>query len=246
MYRQILIILVLGCVVATGCNSTRMLSRGDKSMQKGRYKEAIAYYDKGMKRKDNYGALLNKGIAQWRVREYSNAEKSFTDAINVSPENAPLAYYYRAELEFKSGDIQDSLQDINISLIQDPLNVQALNLRGRIHVLESRYLAAIEDFSAAITIEGESRVAGYLYHNRSIAYIGEDNFESARNDCEQYIRFLRTNNLPITVEDNYLLGVLQYAADDKEGALASWRHMPTGEREKIKNIIGNSNSMYQF
>ncbi len=246
MYKQILIIIVLGCVIATGCNSTRMLSRGDKSMHKGRYKEAIAYYDKGLKRKDNYNALLNKGIAQWRVREYSNAEKSFTDAINVSPENASLAYYYRAELEFKSGDIQDSLQDTNISLIQDPLNVQALNLRGRIHILESRYIAAIGDFSAAITIEGESRVTGYLYHNRSIAYIGEDNFESARNDCEQYIRFLRENNLPITVEDNYLLGVLQYAADDKEGALASWRHMPTGEREKIKNIIGNSNSMYQF
>ncbi len=244
MYKQIFIIFVIGCVVATGCNSTRMFSRGDKSMHDGRYKEAIAYYDKGLKRSGNYEASLNKGIAQWRVREYLNAEHSFTDAINASPENASLAYYYRAELEFKTGNISDSLQDVNKSLEQDPLNVQALNLRGRIHTLQGRYIAAIEDLSAAITFEGESSISGYLYHNRAIAYIGMDDFKSARDDCEQYIRFLRKNNLPITVEDNYLIGVLQYAADDQDGALTSWKNMPSEERARIKRVVGNYKSIF--
>lgn len=220
------------------------VQRGDKSMHDGNYKEAIAYYDKGLKRSDNYEASLNKGIAQWRIREYSNAKHSFADAIKTSPENASLAHYYRAELEFKTGNIKDALKDVNKSLSQDPLNVQALNLRGRIHTLQGRYIAAIEDFSAALTLEGESSISGYLYHNRAIAYIGMDNFKSARDDCEQFIRFLRKNNLPITVEDNYMLGVLQYAADDQDGALTSWKNLPSEERAKIKRIIGNSNSIF--
>jgi tetratricopeptide (TPR) repeat protein len=241
MYKQILVILIFGCVVTAGCNSTRMFSRGDKSMQNGRYEEAITYYDKGLNRSDNYEASLNKGIAQWKVREYSNAENSFADAIKASPENASLAYYYKAELEFKTGNIEDAYRDVNKALNQDPLNVQALNLRGRIHTLQGRYAAAIEDLSAAITIEGESRISGYLYHNRAIAYIGKDDFKSARDDCELFIRFLRKNNLPVTVEDNYLLGVLQYAVDDEDGALTSWKHMPSEERAKIRRIVGNSN-----
>ena len=241
MYKQVFVILILGCVVAAGCNSTRMFSRGDKSMHNGRYKEAITYYDKGLRSSDSYEASLNKGIAQWKVREYSNAEVSFTDAIKASPKNAPLAYYYKAELEFKAGNIEDAHKDVNKALNQDPLNVQALNLRGRIHTLQGRYTAAIEDLSAAITIEGESRVTGYLYHNRAIAYIGKDDFRSARDDCEQFVRFLRQNNLPVTVEDNYLLGVLQYAVDDEDGALTSWKHMPTEEKEKIRRIVVNYN-----
>jgi hypothetical protein len=107
--------------------------------------------------------------------------------------------------------------------------------------LQGRYAAAIEDLSAAITIEGESRISGYLYHNRAIAYIGKDDFKSARDDCELFIRFLRKNNLPVTVEDNYLLGALQYAVDDEDGALTSWKHMPSEERAKIRRIVGNSN-----
>ncbi len=246
MYKQISIFLVLGCVAATGCNSTRMFSRGDKSMHNGRYNEAIAYYDKGLKNSENYEASLNKGIAQWRVREFSNAESSFTNAINASPQNASLAYYYRAELKFKSGKIEDALLDVDKSLKQGPLNVQALNLRSRIHTQQGSYKAAISDLSAAITIEGESRIAGYLYHNRAIAYIGIDDFKSARDDCEQFIRFLKINNLPITVEDNYLLGVLQYAADDEDGAITSWKRLPPDERVKIRQILGNSKSMKQL
>lgn len=246
MCKQMFVILVIGCIVAAGCNSTRMFSRGDKSMMNGRYKEAIAYYDNGLKHADNYEALLNKGIAQWRIREYSNAEHSFAEAIRVSPDNAALAYYYKSELEFKAGNIIDALRDVDKSLIQDSLNVQALNLRGRIHTVQGKYLAAIEGLSAAITLEGESRVSGYLYHNRTIAHIGNEDFKSARDDCEQYIRFLRKNNLPVTVEDNYLLGVLQYAADNEEGALASWKNMPSEEKARIRRIVGNSNSMFQF
>ncbi|MFQ5685241.1 MAG: tetratricopeptide repeat protein [Candidatus Scalindua sp.] len=246
MYKQIFVILVFGCIVAAGCNSTRNFSRGNQSMQKGKYKEAIAYYDKGLKRSDNYEAFLNKGIAQWRVREFSNAEQSFADAIESSPKSASLAYYYRAELRFRKGNITDAFQDVNKSLKQDPLNVQALNLRGRIHTLQGNYKAAIEDLSAAITIEGESHVTGYLYHNRAIAYIGNEDFKSARDDSEQFIRFLRRNNLPVTVEDNNMLGVLQYAADDKDGAFRSWKHMPPEEKAKIRHIVGDSNSMYQF
>ena len=246
MYKQIFIILVFGCMVTTGCNSTRMFSQGDKSMQNGQYKEAISYYDKGLKSSDNYDAILNKGIAQWRVREFSNAERSFTDAINTSPQYASLAYYYRAEMGFKSGNLESALSDVNQSLKQDPLNVQVLNLRGRIHTLQGSYTDAIRDLSTAIIIEGESRVAGYLYHNRAIAYIGKDDFKSARNDCEQFIRFLKINNLPITVEDNYLLGVLQYAVDDEEGALTSWEHLPPVQRDRIRRVVGNSNSMNQL
>ena len=89
-------------------------------------------------------------------------------------------------------------------------------------------------------------MAGYLYHNRAIAYIGIDDFEAARSDCEQFIRFLKTNNLPITVEDNYLLGVLQYAADDENGAHSSWSHLPPAERDRIRKVVGNPNSMNQL
>ena len=246
MYKQGFVIFILGCVVAAGCNSTRMFSHGDKSMHNGRYKEAITYYDKGLKSSNSYEASLNKGIAQWKIREYPNAEVSFSEAIKSSPKNAPLAYYYRSELKFKTGNVSDALNDVNKSLKQDPLNVQALNLRGRIHTLQGRYTAAVEDLSAAITIEGESRVTGYLYHNRAIAYIGKDDFKSARDDCEQFVRFLKKNDLPVTVEDNYLLGVLQYAVDDEDGALTSWKHLPTEEKAKIRRIVGNYNSMDHF
>ena len=241
MYKRIFIILVLGCVVATGCNSTRMFNRGDQSMKNGRYKEAIAYYDQGLQGSDNYEAFLNKGIAQWRVREFANAESSFTDAINASPQYASLAYYYRAELKFKSGDIEDALQDVDESLKQDPLDAQALNLRGRIHTIQGSYEKAIGDLSAAITIEGDSSVAGYLYHNRAIAHIGMDDFKSARNDSEQFVRFLKKNNLPVTVEENFLLGVLQYATDEKDEAMTSWKDLPSDGKNRIRRIVGNYN-----
>ena len=210
-------------------------------MQSGRYKEAISFYDKGLRHSDDYDAFLKKGIAEWRVRDYSNAELSFTDAIKTSPENASLAYYYRAELEFKEGNIKDALQDVNKSIKQDLLYVQALNLRGRIHTTQGMYQAAVDDLSAAITLEGESPVSGYLYHNRAIAYIGMEDFVSARDDSEHFVRFLKRNNLPITVEENYLLGVLQYATDNEDGAITSWKHLPSEEKDRIKRIVGNYN-----
>ncbi|MFQ5964352.1 MAG: tetratricopeptide repeat protein [Candidatus Scalinduaceae bacterium] len=246
MYKQLFIIIFFGCVVAAGCNSTKSFTRGDQYMHDGRYEEAIIFYDKGLKHSDNYQALLNKGIAQWRIKQYSNAKQTFSDAINVYPENSPLAYYYRAELEFKTGNISESLRNVNKSIKQYPLNVHSLNLRGRIYILQGRYKPAVEDFSAALAIEGESSVSGFLQHNRAVAYIGMDNFDSARTDYEQFIRFLRKNNLPITVEDNYLLGVLQYASGKQDEALASWKNMPLEEKARIKQIVENSNPMFQF
>ena len=98
--------------------------------------------------------------------------------------------------------------------------------------MQGRYAAAIEDLSAAITIEGESRISGYLYHNRAIAYIGRMTLNPPGMIASCFIRFLRKNNLPVTVEDNYLLGALQYAVDDEDGALTSWKHMPSEEEQR--------------
>ncbi len=239
MYRKLCMALILGCVLAIGCSSTKTFSRGDKMMYEGKYAEAIESYDKCLKHTDNYYAFLNKGIAEWRLKEYQKALQSFSDAIKAKPGNASLAFYYRAEIEFKTDKISDAFHDVNKSIEQDPLNVQALNLRGRIHTVEKRFKAAVNDFTAAIGIEGESTISGFLYHNRAIVHIAMDNFTSAIYDYEQYIKFLRKHNLPVTVEDNYLLGVLQYASGNRDEAYASWENIPSGEKAKIKNIIGN-------
>lgn len=232
MSKTLLLAVIFGCIVTAGCASTNTVSRGNQLMQNGRYSEAITTYEKVLKDSTDYYGLLNKGIAEWRIKEYETALHSFTEAIKAKPDNSSLAYYYRAEVYFMRHNYKEAFKNVNKAIKQDSLNVYALNLRGRINTIEGRYSEAINDFSTAVEIDGESNVSGYIYHNRAIVYIAREDYESAIHDYENYIRFLKKHSLPVTSEDNYLLEVLRYATGNSENTPLISGKISLEDREK--------------
>lgn len=224
----------------TGCSSTNLVTKGDKMMNNGQYSMAILQYEKAAKKSDSYESHLKKGLAHYRVSDLAKANDGFSNAIKVEPVHSSLAYYYRAQLNY-AVDIFRALNDVNEALIRDSQNVQALNLRGRIYVNSSDYAKAVQDFSAALLLTtSNSNIKPYLFHNRALAYIEKGDYIAAKEDFAQYIRFLQKNNIDITEDEKYLVGVLEYGTGDYDEALKIWEDISLTKQQYAMEIVRDS------
>ena len=132
--------------------------------------------------------LSNQKVSEaWQCyseKNFNEAIKIFTEAIELNPENA-LAYYGRAYAYDDLEDYQRAIEDCtNAIQFDSPRLVDAYNNRGEAYRKSGIYAKAIEDYNKAIELNSNYFRA---YSNRGIAYRSLGNYDKAFTDYNKAI-----------------------------------------------------------
>ena len=124
---------------------------------------------------------LIRGIETHQRREYPQAIKNYTKAIDLDPE-AVRAYRNRGIAYGSKGDYDRAIQDFNQALTLDPDNAFAYRRRGIAYGSKGDYDRAIQDFNQALTLDPDSAAA---YRRRGIAFSSKGDHDRAIQDFNQ-------------------------------------------------------------
>lgn len=95
--------------------------------------------------------MVSLGMVQMRSRDYSNAEKSFSSAIEADKSFAE-AWNRRATLRYLAGDFDGSILDIQQTLVREPRHFGALSGLGMIFMQLEDWQGALAAFQSVLRI----------------------------------------------------------------------------------------------
>mmetsp|Transcript_67368 Transcript_67368/g.170949 ORF Transcript_67368/g.170949 Transcript_67368/m.170949 type:complete len:232 (-) Transcript_67368:94-789(-) len=96
-------------------------------------------------------ALQKKGDEAFELRNWDNAAKYYTEAIEANAENA-IAYAGRAGVRVRSGDFAAALPDLDQALRIEPQNLYALRDRAEARAKLGDLDGALEDYNTKLTL----------------------------------------------------------------------------------------------
>ncbi|MFN0277895.1 MAG: tetratricopeptide repeat protein [Pyrinomonadaceae bacterium] len=132
-------------------------------------------------------AHLERGIDYLNNSEYVQAFASLSKAITANP-NSPKAYYSRGLANVGLRKIDAAVADYTAAIGIDDKYTEAYNNRGTLLFMEKMDpLAAIKDYSVAITLFPFDIDLPTIYTNRGRAYQFTENFEAAIADFSKAI-----------------------------------------------------------
>jgi len=107
---KIKICLIAACLVAmTGWSQNPKIKKADRLLEARKYREAIALYEEVLE-KDDQPALKGKiGDAYRKMRDYTNAETWYSQAVH-DPETNPLHFYYYGRMLQQNGKCVEAEQ----------------------------------------------------------------------------------------------------------------------------------------
>jgi tetratricopeptide (TPR) repeat protein len=135
------------------------------------------------------GIIINSNggkISAEKAQVYDRAIADFTQAIQLSPDNA-IAYRERGRaVREGKGDNDQAIADFNQAIRLDPNYASAYNNRGNVYYYNKRdYDKAIADYNQAIRLDPNFASA---YLNRGLAYNEKRDYNQAIADFNQAIR----------------------------------------------------------
>ncbi|WP_318677104.1 tetratricopeptide repeat protein [Treponema sp.] len=155
-----------------------------------------------------------RGLAYGRIGMYEKAIADFTSAITISNynyESSDVFLLNRAYMYFFQKKYKESLQDIEMSLIYNNRNPEALALKSKIYRVNGNFEESTKWITQAISNSPEYYE---LYYLRILNYLQVNNLEFAKNDLE-YIKNERGN----TSAFHSLMALYYYLNDDTNSAL---------------------------
>lgn len=146
---------------------------------------AIHFFDKAIKLKSDFAeAFNNRGIAYYKLGQYSMAIKDFNQAIRLKPDFAE-AFYNRGAAYGGLGQRARAIKDYNQVIRLKPDFAGAFYDRGVVYYQLGQYSKVIEDFSQAIRLKPDYEEAIY---NRGVTYYQLGQYSRAIEDFNQIIR----------------------------------------------------------
>jgi tetratricopeptide (TPR) repeat protein len=116
----------------------------------GRYKEALAYMEKGLKLDSgNYRLHINIGYIYQEMGDNISAIGFFNKAISINPKS-PESYSNKSYSEYLLDKNEDALSDINKSLTLWDTNPYAYWIRAIIYIKQEKSDEACSDLTKAI------------------------------------------------------------------------------------------------
>lgn len=128
--------------------------------------------------KNVYKAHNNRGAGYLSLRNYTDAIKDFTQAIEINPLSAN-AYASRGQAYNGLGKHEMAINDINKAINLNPEDPNCYNNRGDVYSNIGNFSQAINDYNKAIGIDPKNEVA---YNNRGIIYSKQGNYYDAIKD----------------------------------------------------------------
>lgn len=157
-------------------------ARGVARQNLGRDRDAIGDYKKALELiPRNRHILFNMALAQVEVKDYDEADKTFSEILRYYP-NFDNGYIGRARLRLASGDTIAATADIDKALSLNRNSLNAYIMRADI-AMNSRqdYKSALADMNEAIKLQ--PKFAG-LYINRAFLRYNTDDYFGAMADFD--------------------------------------------------------------
>ena len=171
-------------------NALAYLKRGNKYLQKGELKQAIADFNEAIKLDPkNPSAYINRG---WTYSKQGNSEQALTDyneAIKLDPKDAE-AYTRRGRVYDEKGDSEKAIAEYTKAIALNSQYAWAYYSRGYAYFNKGNLDGAIADYTVVIKLNyGDVDI----YYNRAVAYSKKGNLKPAIIDGEMFLNLAPNN-----------------------------------------------------
>ncbi|MBI1995088.1 MAG: tetratricopeptide repeat protein [Deltaproteobacteria bacterium] len=133
---------------------------------------------------DHALAFYNRGLTNYKKKDYDGAILDYDKAIELDPKYA-AAFNNRGLAYHNKKDYDRAIQDYDRAIQLDPNYALAFNNRGWTYYSKKDYERAIEDYNQASRLNPNYAVA---FNNRGIAYRSKKDYERALADYEAAAR----------------------------------------------------------
>ena len=93
--------------------------------------------------KETIEALKNKGNAKFKAKEFTEADRLYTEALKLDPEN-PILLYNRGFTRFHEKMMEEALSDLRLSSKFDPEYIKPIYMQAKVLVELKRFEEANE------------------------------------------------------------------------------------------------------
>jgi tetratricopeptide (TPR) repeat protein len=130
--------------------------QGVKLSQAGKYREAIAVFNRAIAAKPTAGGYYVRGLAFLLLSSWNSALADLNQAIYLSPKLAE-AYSLRGVVKYNGlGNLSAALSDLNQSIRLNPNLAPTYNNRGFVLYDQGNISEAIQDWQKAISLDGRA------------------------------------------------------------------------------------------
>ncbi len=166
--------------------------RGVVRQNLGKGKEAISDYDHALTiLPENRGILFNKALAQEQIKQFGEAQQSYSTLLNLHP-SFDGGYLGRARLYLSTGDTTAAITDIDKALAINSNAVNGYVMRADIAINRNQdYTQALSDMDEAIKLQ--PRHVGFFI-NRAFFRYKLDDYHGAMSDYDYAIQLDPINN----------------------------------------------------
>ncbi len=154
--------------------STSFIAHGDRLVKAGRYREALAYFDRAIRmghRPSN--AWTSRGVAMKRLGELEEALRCQQMAVRLDSGNE-IAWCNQGDLHFRMGEFPKALECYDKAIEIRPRYAIAWNNKGAAFARMSRFEEARACHDRAIRLQPRY-VAAWLNRGEILARLGERN-----------------------------------------------------------------------
>ncbi len=158
------------------------LNRGKGRLKAGDSRSALGDLNKAIKTGPAsprlHRVLFYKGLVHTTLKQYADANKNFSKAIKIQPDNAEYLFN-RGVANSIRRRYRRAAADFSKTIALAPRNFEAYNARGSVLLRLRRFKAAIQDFSRSSVLKPDMAVT---YYFRSLAYAQIGRRDLARKD----------------------------------------------------------------
>nr|MDO8082566.1 tetratricopeptide repeat protein [Candidatus Freyarchaeota archaeon] len=138
-----------------------LINKGNSLVDKGKYEEAIKFYDKALKiNPQDVVALTNKGTALDQLGRYEDAVECFDNVLEINPKDAEAINNKGSSL-IKLNRYEEAIECFNEALTINPNNFVTHYNKGIAQGKLGKYEEAIRSYDATIKIVPDYAIAIY-------------------------------------------------------------------------------------
>ncbi len=159
--------------------------------------------------------FIELALARSEQGDLQGALEALNVGIAASPDNAPMAYYYRALLYLELGKNDEALADLDKAIEQNPHFPEAFAARGNVYLSMNRPASAVEDFNKALQLGLTEEPS--IFINRGLAYFQLDIYDLAEKDFQKALELD-----PHSAAAWFNLGTLYLYQGEEEKAISAF------------------------
>ena len=160
------------------------IALGIKERGQGRLKEAVAAFDRAVKRNPNDPQAYNwRGVAKFEANEPAEALMDFNRAISLNPKFTE-AFTNRGALSKSRGNLDLAIMDLTEAIRLNPSYIWAHHLRADAFMAKRLISLAINDYTRALEL---TPTDGMLLKKRGNAYCEDKQYQRAFEDYTKSI-----------------------------------------------------------